>query len=43
LEEIILAVGQGTLWAPSYFVGSAGNVAAETIRKYIEEQTTKDV
>ncbi len=31
----------GTLWAPSYFVGSAGNVSAETIRRHIEEQTTK--
>lgn len=33
--------GRGTLWAPSYFIGSAGNVSAETIRKYIDEQTAK--
>lgn len=26
------------LWAPSYFVSTAGNVSAETIRKYIESQ-----
>ena len=24
------------LWAPSYYVGTAGHVSAETIRKYIE-------
>lgn len=33
--------GRGTLWAPSYFVGTAGNVSAETVRRYIEEQTKK--
>ncbi len=33
--------GRGTLWAPSYFVGTAGNVSAETVRRYIEEQTTR--
>ena len=26
------------LWAPSYYVGTAGHVSAETIRKYIEDQ-----
>jgi putative transposase len=26
----------GHLWAPSYYVGSAGNVAAQSIRRYIE-------
>jgi putative transposase len=26
-----------TLWAESYYVGTAGHVSAETIRKYIEE------
>lgn len=30
--------GCGTLWAPSYFVSTAGNVSSETIRRYIEEQ-----
>lgn len=26
----------GHLWSPSYYVGTAGNVSAETIRHYIE-------
>jgi putative transposase len=26
------------LWAPSYYVGTAGHVSAETIRKYVEAQ-----
>ena len=26
----------GNLWSPSYYVGTAGNVSAETIQKYIE-------
>jgi len=26
----------GSLWSPSYYVGTAGNVSAETIKKYIE-------
>lgn len=26
----------GHLWSPSYYAGTAGNVSAETIRKYIE-------
>lgn len=30
-----------TLWTPSYFVGSVGNVSTETVRKYIEEQRNK--
>jgi putative transposase len=29
---------KGKLWSPSYYVGTAGRVSAETIRKYIEEQ-----
>jgi putative transposase len=28
-----------SLWTRSYFVSTAGNVSAETIRKYIEAQT----
>ena len=28
------------LWAPSYYVGTAGHVSAETIRRYIEAQET---
>lgn len=26
----------GHLWSPSYYAGTAGNVSAETIKKYIE-------
>lgn len=26
----------GSLWAPSYYVGTAGQVSAETIQRYIE-------
>jgi putative transposase len=26
----------GNLWSPSYYAGTAGNVSAETIKKYIE-------
>lgn len=28
-----------SLWTRSYYAGTAGNVSAETIRRYIEEQT----
>ncbi len=28
------------LWVPSYYVGTAGHVSAETIRKYLEAQET---
>lgn len=28
---------KGHLWAPSYFVGTAGHVSSGTIRRYIEE------
>jgi len=27
----------GTLWSPSYYVGTAGNVSSEVIRRYIEQ------
>lgn len=30
-----------TLWTPSYFVGSVGNVSTETVRKYMEGQKGK--
>jgi len=28
---------KGHLWAPSYYLGTAGNVSSEAIRRYIEE------
>ena len=30
-----------TLWSPSYFVSTAGNVSSDTIQKYIENQRGK--
>ena len=30
----------GHLWSPSYYVGTAGHVSAETIQRYIENQKT---
>ncbi|WP_013323222.1 IS200/IS605 family transposase [Gloeothece verrucosa] len=30
-----------TLWTPSYFVSTAGNVSTETVKKYIETQRGK--
>lgn len=30
------------LWSRSYYVGSAGHVSAEVIKKYIEEQKTRE-
>lgn len=29
--------GRGTVWAPSYYIGTAGAVSAEVIKRYIEE------
>ena len=34
--ELKKRLWDGHLWSPSYYVGTAGNVSAETIRKYIE-------
>jgi putative transposase len=28
----------GHLWSPSYYVGTAGNVTSENVKRYIEEQ-----
>jgi putative transposase len=30
-----------SLWTPSYFVGSVGNVSTEIVKRYIENQTAK--
>jgi len=38
--ELRQQLWNGHLWNPSYYVGSAGNVSAETIKKYIENQRT---
>ncbi len=29
------------LWSPSYYIGTAGDVSAEVIEKYIQGQQTK--
>jgi putative transposase len=31
---------RGVMWSPSYYIGTAGNVSAETIERYIREQQT---
>ncbi|EIA39195.1 transposase IS200-family protein [Thermus parvatiensis] len=30
--------GGGHLWTPSFYVGSAGNISAQAIQRYIESQ-----
>lgn len=35
VKQVIYKVG--TLWSPGYYVGTAGNVSSQTIRRYIEE------
>ena len=32
---------RGVMWSPSYYIGTAGNVYAETIERYIREQQTE--
>ena len=34
--ELKKQLWDGHLWSPTYYVGTAGNVSAETIRRYIE-------
>jgi len=34
---------KGHIWSPSYYVGTAGNMSAETIKKYIQNQTKSTV
>lgn len=40
-EEFPALQKMPSLWTHSYFVSTAGNVSAETIKKYIEGQSTK--
>jgi putative transposase len=35
--------GSGHLWTPSFYVGSAGNISAGVIERYIEEQRSVHV
>ena len=32
---------RGVMWSPSYYVGTAGHVSAETIERYVKEQQTE--
>jgi len=36
--ELRKTLRKGHLWSPSYYVGTAGHVSAETIKRYIQEQ-----
>ena len=40
-EHLVKIYPQRHLWSPSYYVGTAGHVSAETIKRYIQEQETK--
>ncbi|HNS79709.1 MAG TPA: IS200/IS605 family transposase [Syntrophorhabdus sp.] len=35
--DLAKKAGRGTLWAPSYYVGTTGAVSSEVVRRYIEE------
>lgn len=38
VPSLRLQLRKGHLWSPSYYVGTAGTVTAETIKKYIQQQ-----
>jgi len=42
LPALRTTMRKGHLWSPSYYIGTAGHVSAETIRKYIENQERGD-
>ena len=35
---ILSQIRKGSIWSPSYYVGTAGDVSSETIKHYIENQ-----
>ena len=37
--ELHRRLRKGNLWSPSYYVGTAGHVSAQTIQRYIQEQS----
>ena len=41
-KEFPILMKMPSMWTRSYFVSTAGNVSAETIRQYIEEQARQD-
>ena len=36
--ELKFGLRKGHIWSPSYYVGTAGNMSAKTIQKYIQNQ-----
>jgi len=40
--ELKYELRKGHIWSPSYYIGTAGNMSAETIKKYIQNQTKSD-
>ena len=42
LPALRTTMRNGHLWSQSYYIGTAGHVSAETIRKYIENQERGD-
>lgn len=40
-QEFVHLRRMPSLWTTSYFVSTAGNVAAETIERYIQAQSTR--
>ena len=36
--ELQKQLWRGVLWSPSYYIGTAGHISAETIERYIREQ-----
>ena len=40
--ELKKLVSKDALWTRTYYIGTAGHVSSETIRKYIEEQIEKE-
>jgi putative transposase len=36
--ELKKKLWKGSIWSPSYYVGTAGHMSAETIKQYIEDQ-----
>jgi putative transposase len=41
-QEFPLLRRMPSLWTRSYFISTAGNVSSDTIRRYIEAQSTRD-
>ena len=42
IEEFLELSKMTSLWMRSYFVSTAGSVCSETIKKYVENQKTRN-